>query len=239
MRTEIIPAILPRDFNEIEEKIGLINGLAKTVQIDICDGQFTPVASWPYRKHDDDFDKLVHEQEGFPGWEDEDFEIDLMANRPEELVDDWISAGASRIIIHIEAKGDIKKAIEILQGRVEVGLALNEETPIEAIHDFFVIPAKAGIHGLTTGSNSMINFVQLMGIDSIGFQRQAFDDKVLGRIKQVRFKYPTIPISIDGGVSLDNASELIAAGADRLVVGSAIFDSDNPTEALERFKRIG
>jgi ribulose-phosphate 3-epimerase len=219
---EIIPAILPRDFNEIEEKIGLIHGLAKTVQIDVCDGQFTPSASWPYRKRDDDFEKLIHEQEGFPGWEDEDFEIDLMANRPDELVDDWVSAGASRIIIHIESKGDIKKALVILGGRVEIGLALNEDTSLEAVEPYF----------------EHVNFIQLMGIDNIGFQGQAFDEKVIGRIKEVRLKYPTLPISIDGGVSLENARELIAAGADRLVVGSAIFGTDNPTEALEQFKRI-
>jgi len=220
---EIIPAILPRDFAEIEEKIGLIRGLGKTVQIDVCDGQFTPEASWPYRKHDDDFDKLVHEQEGFPGWQDEDFEIDLMANRPEDLVDDWVSAGATRVIIHIEAKGDIKKALVILGGRVEIGLALSESTSIDAIEQY----------------RDHFNFIQLMGIDNVGFQGQSFDDKVIGRVKQVRLKYPTIPISIDGGVSLDNAQELIAAGADRLVVGSAIFGTDNPTEALEQFKRIG
>lgn len=222
MRIEIIPAILPRDFNEIEDKIGLIRGLAKTVQIDVCDGQFTPVASWPYRKHDDDFEKLIHEQEGFPGWEDEDFEIDLMANRPEELVEDWVTSGAARIIIHVEAKGDIEKALVILEGRVDVGLALNEETLLNAIEKH----------------RERINFIQLMGIDRIGFQHQPYDDKVLGRIKEARIMYPGMPISIDGGVSLETAPQLIAAGADRLVVGSAIFDSDNPTEALEQLKRI-
>ena len=220
--TEIIPAILPRDFAEIEEKIGLVNGLAKTVQIDVCDGQFTPVASWPYRKRDLDFEKLIHEQEGFPGWEDEDFEIDLMANRPEDLVEDWVSAGASRVVIHVEAKGDIEKALIILAGRVDVGLALNQETPLSAIEKH----------------RERIDFIQLMGIDQIGFQHQPFDSKVLGRIKEVKIQYPDLTISIDGGVSLENARELIAAGADRLVVGSGIFGTDNPTEALEQFKRI-
>jgi len=50
---EIIPAILPRDFNEIEEKTLLIKGLSKMVQIDICDGKFVPSTSWPYKKHDE------------------------------------------------------------------------------------------------------------------------------------------------------------------------------------------
>ena len=145
-----------------------------------------------------------------------------MANRPEELVEDWVTSGAARIIIHVEAKGDIEKALVILEGRVDVGLALNEETLLNAIEKH----------------RERINFIQLMGIDRIGFQHQPYDDKVLGRIKEARIMYPGMPISIDGGVSLETAPQLIAAGADRLVVGSAIFDSDNPTEALEQFKRI-
>ena len=219
---EIIPAILPKDFAEIEEEIGLIRGFVKTVQIDVCDGQFTPSASWPYRKHDDFFEKLIHEQEGLPGWQDEDFEIDLMANHPEELVEQWVAAGAARIVIHAEAAGDIAKAIEILQGRVEVGLALNEDTPIDVIERH----------------REGISFVQFMGIDRIGFQHQPFDDKVLGRIKEARIMYPGLPISVDGGVSLETAPALVAAGADRLVVGSAIFGAENPIDAIQSLQSL-
>ena len=227
MNVEIIPAILPRDFAEIEQEIGLIHGFVKTIQIDVCDGQFTPTASWPYRKHDDSFDKLIHEQEGFPGWQDEDFEIDLMANRPEELVDDWVMAGAARIIIHVEATGDIGKAIDSLQGRVEVGVALNEDTPITILEE-----PRFGVH------EGKVGFVQLMGIDRIGYQHQPFDDRVLGRIKEVRLKYPAMPISVDGGVLLETAPGLIAAGASRLVVGSAIFGAENAIDAIHSFKQL-
>src|SRR5262249_26852072 len=150
-------------------------------------GQFVPNATWPYRKHDDSFEKILHEEEGLPGWQDFDFEIDLMANKPEEIVDEWVSAGASRIIIHAEAAGDVAKAIGILEGRVEVGLALAMDTPLDAI----------------TEHREKINFIQLMGIDNVGFQHQPFDEKVLGRIKEARIKFPGLPISIDGGVSLE------------------------------------
>ncbi len=226
-RHEIIPAILPLDFAELEEKIGLVKDAVKTVQIDVCDGQFTPQPSWPYRKHDDSFEKIIHEDEGLPGWDKLNFEIDLMANKPEERVEAWVSAGATRIILHIESKGDVGKAIAMLKDRVEVGLALNIDTPISEVGNTKL--------GIVEGS---VQFIQLMGIDHIGFQGQEFDAKVIDKIKQIKKMCPDYPVSIDGGVSLENAKQLIEAGANRLVIGSAIFGSDNYLEAIANFKRL-
>ncbi len=226
-KIEIIPAILPQDFAELEEKASLMRGLVKIIQIDACDGQFTPSPSWPYKKHDDSFEKIIHEDEGLPGWQDLNFEIDLMANKPEGRVEDWVQAGATRIIIHVEAKGDLEKTIADLTGRVELGLALNMDTPIEVLDE-----PRFKLH------EGAIQFIQLMGIDHIGFQGEKFDEKVIGRIKEARMKHPALPIAIDGGVSLEHAPQLIAAGADRLVIGSAIFESDNFIEAVQNFKAI-
>jgi len=225
-KIEIIPAILPRDFTELEDKISQVSGLVKTVQIDVCDGQLTPQASWPYRKPDESFKKLINEEEGLPFWKELNFEIDLMANHPAALVQDWISAGAQRIIIHYEAdKKEVKSvmaALEKINGVVETGLALDIETPNEVINDF----------------KNKIQFIQCMGIDNIGFQGQNFDTKVIAKIKSLKAMYPDLPVSVDGGVNLDNASDLIAAGATRLVVGSAIFESDNIYETIQKFKRF-
>jgi ribulose-phosphate 3-epimerase len=221
-KIEIIPAILPKDFLELEDKISLIEGLVKTVQIDVCDGQFVPNASWPYKKNDVTFENIVKEADGLPGWDKLNFEIDLMVNRAEEVVDEWVSAGATRIIIHVEMKGDLAAAIEKLQGRAEVGLAFNVETPIDIIEKF----------------KDRIQFIQCMGIDRIGFQGQPFDEAVTRKIKEIKLKYPEMPVSVDGGVSLEDAPILIEAGVDRLVVGSAIFNSDNVFEAVLKFKRV-
>lgn len=225
---EIIPAILPKDFAELTEKVELIKDFVKTVQIDVCDGQFTPQPSWPYRKADDSFEKIVHEEDGLPGWQKLNFEIDLMANRPEERIEDWVQAGATRIILHIESKGELGAAIKALRDRVEIGLALNVDTPVSELGN-----PKLGI---VEGS---VQFIQLMGIDHIGFQGQEFDAKVIEKIKEVKKMFPGLPVSVDGGVSLENASRLIEAGADRLVIGSAIFESDNYVEAIARFKKLG
>ncbi|MDE1966623.1 MAG: hypothetical protein KGI45_00940 [Patescibacteria group bacterium] len=221
-KIEIIPAILPKDFAEVTEKIELIKGFSKQVQIDICDGQFVQNATWPYRKHDDNFDRILREEEGLPGWEDLSYEFDLMVNRPEEIVDEWVKAGASRLILHAEAKGDLAAAIIRLSGVVEIGLAFDIESPLELLE----------LH------KDRIQFVQCMGIDNVGFQHQSFDDKVIGKVKLIKERYPDMAISVDGGVSLETAPKLIEAGADRLVVGSAIFNNDNPLDALQKFKSL-
>jgi ribulose-phosphate 3-epimerase len=74
-----------------------------------------------------------------------------------------------------------------------------------------------------------------MSIGHIGFQGQAFDPKVIEKIKEVKEKYPSMIISIDGGVSLDIAKTLINAGANRLVIGSAIFGAEDVGEAISKF----
>ena len=222
-KVDIIPAILPMDFGELEDHIELIKGLVKVVQVDVCDGQFTGSASWPYRKHDDSFEKISKEELGLPGWESLNYEFDLMANKPEEIVDEWVSSGAMRVIVHAEAKGDIAAALLKLDGKVEVGLAMNIETSLDILE----------LH------QNRIQFVQCMGIDNVGFQGQAFDERAVAKVREIRSKFPDMTISVDGGVSFETAPKLIEAGVNRLVIGSAIFESDNYAEAIARFKKLG
>jgi ribulose-phosphate 3-epimerase len=77
-----------------------------------------------------------------------------------------------------------------------------------------------------------------MGIGRIGFQGQNFDERVFEKIAEIRTKYPTMLISVDGGVNEDSAPLLIDAGVNRLIVGSAIFESDNIPEAIHTFENI-
>jgi ribulose-phosphate 3-epimerase len=225
MSHQIIPAILPRDYSEVVEKADLVAGLAKIVQIDICDGQFVPNATWPYKKHDQNFERLISEAEGLPHWQEIDYEFDLMMNYSEEKdIENWIKTGADRLIIHVESKGDIHRMIEIAS-IVDVSLALSEETPINKLDEFL-------------SKHENIKDVQLMGIDNIGFQGQKFDERVIDKIRAVKERFPNINITIDGGVSLENAPSLLDAGADRLVVGSQIFNSDNIVEAYHQFVSI-
>ena len=223
-KIEIIPAILVDDFQELQDQIELIRLGTKRIQIDICDGQFVQNATWPYRKPDNNFEMLIREDISMPAWETIDYEFDLMVNKPEEVVDDWVSVGATRIVLHIESKGNIKQAVEKLLGRVEIGIALNIDTPVKTISDAMI--------------NEQIQFIQLMGIDHIGFQGQEFDAKVIKKIAEVRKAFPDMPIQIDGGVSLETAHDLIEAGVDRLIVGSAIMSAESPLNALEEFQAL-
>ncbi len=220
---EIIPAILPKDFKEIEEKIELITGMVTRVQVDICDGKFVPSTTWPYKKPDSNYEAILREERGMPEWETIDYEFDLMIKDPtEDDMRNWLSVGAARIVLHADSSPDLTPCINVLNGLAEIGLALNIKTPIDVIEKY----------------KDKISYIQLMGITKVGFQGQAFDPRVLSKIKEIKEKYPEMVVQIDGGVSLATAEELRDAGADRLIVGSALFGSDNVVDTLYQLQRI-
>ncbi len=225
---EIIPAILPKSFKEIEEKVAQIVGTAPLVQVDICDGKFVPTVTWPYWKADENFEAILREERGMPEWEKINYEFDLMIENPTE--DDarkWLSAGAERIVLHHESSKDLMPAINILSGLVEIGIAINISTKLEEIKRYA----------------DKIQFIQIMGIHKAGFQGQKFEPSTLDKVKEVRVIFPQMKIQIDGGVTLENSELLKHVGVDILVVGSAIFgdghgDVENIIENLEEFKNI-
>ena len=238
---EIIPAILPEDTDDLREKLSLISGIAPLVQIDVCDGKFTPTKTWPYRKGvDETFLRIVAQEEGFPFWDSVDFEADLMVKHPENIIDDWVATGAKRIIIHIESTPDtlslVRKIRQEYQYKnessygIEIGVALNIDTPNEEVYDILNALEEDG---------APIDFVQFMGIENIGYQGEPFDERVFEKIRDLREKFPETIISVDGGVSLENAAELIEAGANRLVSGSAIFESGDIAGTIEVFQNSG
>ncbi len=127
---EIVPAILPPDFMDLSSKLAHVRGVTKFVQIDICDGEFVPSSTWPYGDPDS-FSAILSEEEGMPFWQEFQFEFDLMVARPEEVVQDWIDAGASRIIIHNKSTSKLGEILETLDyAQVEAGVALQiDEDP--------------------------------------------------------------------------------------------------------------
>lgn len=229
---EIIPAIIPKTFADLQEKMSLVSELVPMVQIDVMDGIFVPEKAWPYaRAIDQDFADILKEIKGFPFWEELDYEVDLMVSNPERVWEDWLIAGAKRVILHAESTTDPLALIMEMKKKLprsdsflytEVGLALNIDTPNEKIES--LIPE--------------IDFVQFMGIEKIGFQGQPFDERVLQKIRDLRGKFPNVTISVDGGVNKKSAPELVKAGANRLVAGSAIFESGDIAVALEEFQEL-
>ncbi len=220
---EIIPAILPKNFREIAEKIEQIIGLVPIVQIDICDGKYVPTTTWPYWKEDENFKAIINEERGMPEWEKINYEFDLMIKDiSEEEIKKWIMAGAERIILHIESKEDLNSIIDTISGLVEIGIAVNMDTSIDKIKKYI----------------NKVQYIQVMGIRKAGFQGQNLENASIEKIKEIRKEFPVAIIQVDGGVSIDNAEILKEAGADRLVAGSAIFESENVFEAYEELKRV-
>jgi ribulose-phosphate 3-epimerase len=229
---EIIPAVMPRSLSDLEEHASRVLGGAKVVQIDIMDGAFVKNRTWPYIRPDNYFDELVQEERGLPLWEDIDYEIDLMVADALGVAEQWIQAGARRLIFHVESlpsfkagtdiAPDMEKILSYKNDFTEVGLAIGISTSISVIEPYL----------------SEISCVQCMGIKRIGFQGEPLDPEVFEKIKKIREKAPELPISVDGGVSEDDARSLVRAGATRLVSGSLVFESVNPIDAIRHLKSI-
>lgn len=223
---------MPRNYEDLKNRVALVRGIVPLVQIDICDGIFVKNQTWPYDEKDNDisnFNLIMEEKEGMPFWEDIDFELDLMVVDAVENFSTYMKLGPKRIVFHIEAIGNISEFKDFLEGldtyirdTVQIGVAINTKTNIENIFPLV----------------NYIDFVQCMGIEHIGFQGESFDEKVLEHIKTLKEKYPDIIISVDGSVNLDTAPDLIDAGAERLVIGSAIFKSNDIKETVDMFESL-
>lgn len=224
---QIIPAILPKNFKEIEQGVELLNGISEVVQIDICDGKFVPSITWPYWKSEikpeENFEAIIKEERGMPGWETINYEFDLMIENPSE--DDarkWLSTGAERIVLHLESSKDLNPVIDVLSGLVEIGIAINNTAYVNDLKKYA----------------DKIQFVQVMGIRKAGFQRQNFELGTIDKVKEVKDSFPDLKVQVDGGVNLENTVLLKEAGVDAVVAGSALFDSEDIAMEIEEFRSI-
>lgn len=227
--TDIVPAIMPTDFDDLRDKLELVADSVPFVQIDIMDGVFVDGWTWPYTPGGpQEFGDYSEGRKLFPFSEKLRFSVDLMVANPKVVIDDWVRAGASRVIVHVESIKDLNEFMsslyeDISSGRfsgAEFALALNTTTDPEIIVPFL----------------DRIDIVQCMGIAEIGSQGNPYDKRVLDQIKF--FKGKAKKISVDGGVTLENAGELVNAGADILISGSVIFESDDIVETIEKFQSI-
>ena len=222
---QIIPAIIPESFEHLQTTLAHVKHVADRVQIDVTDGQYTPNTSWPYQfPNDRDFENVVLQEEGLPFWEDFNFDIDLMISNPKEEYQNWINAGASALIFHLESlsgnKVEFVKKVKEETG-VAVAIAVQTKTPNEELEPFL----------------DFVDFIQFMGIEKIGYQGQEFDESVLGKVRDLRKIKPDLDIAVDGSVNFETADRLADVGANLLVSGSAILKSEDPQEAVEEMKK--
>lgn len=218
---EVIPAIIPEDFRLLEQEMRAVKGHVPLVQIDVIDGVFAPEPTWPYADSPETaiFQEIVDQKRGFPMWEDLQFEIDLMVDRPESVIDDWVAAGASAVIVHASSTDKHSDIFaKLAETGTGIGLALKPSDSNEIVDRFI----------------EEIDFVQLMGSDEIGYHGVELDPLVYQKLEDIRSKYPDLALAVDIGVTFKTAPRLVRSGATRLVSGSAIFESDDIQEAVDR-----
>jgi|CXWL01.1.fsa_nt_gi pentose-5-phosphate-3-epimerase len=226
----IIPAILPSSLEDLQEKLTKLSGVAEEVQIDIVDESLGVTATWPFIGGNT---KTHLESNALSELGPFRFEVDLMVRNPEQVVGDWIHAGATRITIHVEMAHELPKLIQDFQTTyghdkdfapdlLSFGLAINVATDASLLGPYL----------------TRCDYVQFMGIEHIGKQGQPFDRRVLSKINSFHKKFPNIPLQVDGGVSLQTAPDLLRAGVSKLVVGSALGRTGNVKEEYRKFQSL-
>ncbi len=223
--TDVVPALLPESFEDIAMHAARVKELVPRLQIDIANGSYAPTKTWPYL-NDDHLSALVSQDEGFPFWEDLSYEVDMLIRNPETEIDNWLNAGIVGAVIHIESTTEYVALLQKVRDfDIELGWGIKPSTPNEKLFEII------DTHG-------MPNFVQCMGNDNIGHSGVELDESVYEKIKEIRSRYPELPIAVDIGVNDETAPLLIDAGATKLVAGSAVFGAGDIKEAIENFQEL-
>ena len=214
LSSPIIPAIIPQSYDDLVQTIALLQGLPE-VHVDVVDGKFVSAISWPY-KENDDVSKAYELLRPFS------LEVDLMVENPLRAAEAWLKAGADQLVFHIETI-EAKVLERFTQTHdVTVGVAMSRVTPSENLFPYL----------------PFVEYVQVMGIATIGAQGQPFDSSAIERIKTIQKKYPAMPISIDGSVNKDTLPLLKKLGLHRFILGSAIVGTKNPKKAYQDFTEL-
>jgi len=209
----LAPSILSADFGRLAQELRMIEEAgAQLVHIDVMDGHFVPnITIGPVVA------KAAKEYTDLP------LDVHLMISEPEKYLDDFIEAGASWLTFHIEATDHGHRLAEHIKGAgVRAGVSINPGTPVGSLEAIL----------------KYVDYVLVMTVNP-GFGGQSFIDGSVEKIAAVRDLIeavnPTVEIEVDGGISLANAAEVIAAGAETLVAGAAVFGADDVAGAVRGF----
>lgn len=212
---KLAPSILSADFSKLGDEIKAIdNAGADYIHIDVMDGIFVQSISF-----------------GLPVIKsirtitDKTFDVHLMIDEPVRYVKEFAEAGADLITVHVEACKHLNRTVQaIKEAGCKAGVVLNPSTPLLELE--YIL--------------EYVDMVLLMSVNP-GFGGQKYIDNVTDKVKKLRKiideRNLNVEIEIDGGVNFENAADIVEAGADVLVAGSAVFNG-NVEENVKRFMGI-
>jgi len=211
---KVAPSILSADFSRLLDEVKIVEEAgADYIHIDVMDGHFVPnITIGP---------PVINCLKGKTSLK---FDVHLMIENPERYVDDFIECGADILTVHQEASIHLHRLINYIKSRgVKPAVALNPSTPLSSIE--YILDD--------------ISMVLIMTVNP-GFGGQKFINTMLRKIKDLRQMLTernlNILIEVDGGINEENARDIVEAGADILVAGSAIYKSKDPAATIKKLK---
>jgi ribulose-phosphate 3-epimerase len=194
----ILPSLLLCDFGNLEAEVRAVEAAgARALHLDVMDGNFVPNITYGVP-----IVEAVRRATDLP------LDVHMMVSRPSDFIDEFIDAGADIVTIHVEAVEDPRPVLEQIRNRgAAAGLALNPPTPLESI-----APALP-----------LCDMVLVMSVMP-GFGAQRFEHVALDKLRTLSDQWADrLLLEVDGGVNSQTVADCTAAGAQMLVVGSAIF----------------
>jgi ribulose-phosphate 3-epimerase len=213
----IAPSMLSADFLNLQRDIEMINNSeADWFHLDVMDGRFVPNISYgmPIIKQ---MKKAAQKT----------FDVHLMIVEPEKYFEEFKKAGADYLTIHYETGFHIHRSLTTIKALgMKAGLSINPHTPVAMVKDII----------------QEIDLLLIMSINP-GFGGQKFLPLTYTKIREAKQLISeagaSTLIEIDGGVTLENAGEIVAAGADVLVAGNTVFSSGDPVATIKKLKQAG
>ena len=214
MSVKVSPSILAADFANLSLECSKIDkSNADWFHIDVMDGLFVPNISFGMP-----IVKTIRQLTKKP------LDVHLMIVEPEKYIDEFITIGSDIITVHIEATNNLNQIINMIQeSSLKAGIAINPETPISDLKEYI----------------EKVDLICLMGVNP-GFAGQKFIESTNKRLvelkKLITSSGSKTLIEVDGGVNYDNFQNLKSNGADVLVAGSYIFNSNDYDKAINTLK---